>query len=135
MKRWLTAFELLLWLGYMGTIFYFSSRPMPAMFVIPIAQIDKLYHFVAFGILGALGCQVGSRVTPHLYWKIWWGGMTASLFGISDEWHQLFVPGRSSGVDDIIADMCGAWAGAMIWGLWLSIRYEKLTSSSRNHES
>lgn len=135
MKRVLMVVESLLWLGYMGLIYWLSSGPMPAAFVIPISQIDKVYHFLAYAVLGALGCQVAHHVTRHLYWRIWLGGMAASLFGISDEWHQFFVPGRSATVSDIVADMCGAWAGAMIWGLWLSPLYKTLTSLlKRNSE-
>ncbi|WP_426991116.1 VanZ family protein [Methylomonas sp. MED-D] len=31
-----------------------------------------------------------------------------SLYGISDEWHQSFVPGREPGVGDWLADSLGA---------------------------
>src|SRR5262245_53661714 len=64
---------------------------------------DKFGHFGVYGLLGTLVCRLGR------------GGRTAILsllvvaaYGASDEWHQSFVPGRSSDVMDWIADSTGA---------------------------
>ena len=34
--------------------------------------------------------------------------VVASAYGVTDEWHQTFVPGRSSTVSDWVADTLGA---------------------------
>ncbi len=34
--------------------------------------------------------------------------LCCSLYGISDEWHQSFVPGRDSSIGDWLADTAGA---------------------------
>jgi VanZ family protein len=43
------------------------------------------------------------------------------LYGISDEFHQSFVPGRTSDVFDVIADGLGATAAVVI--AWLFARF------------
>ena len=39
------------------------------------------------------------------------------LYAISDEIHQLFVPGRSGQVSDVLLDTLGAFTGIMIYKL------------------
>ena len=42
--------------------------------------------------------------------------VVASLYGAFDEWHQLYVPGRSADWFDVLADAIGAIAaGFCIW--------------------
>jgi VanZ family protein len=41
--------------------------------------------------------------------------VTASLYGMTDEAHQLFVPFRESSWLDWLADTVGAVIGAMSW--------------------
>ena len=41
----------------------------------------------------------------------WAPVLFASLYGISDEVHQLFVPGRTFSIQDMMADGLGALAG------------------------
>lgn len=123
--RVMLGLEVGVWLGYTSLIFFLSSHPAPpALFL--FTHVDKLYHTAAFMVLGAIGCQIGFRFTHSLFWSVWLGGLTASLFGISDEWHQFFVPGRSSSMGDIIADFCGAWFGALLWGTWIGHYYRKV---------
>ena len=40
--------------------------------------------------------------------------VAASLYGASDEWHQAFVPLRSSDIHDWIGDTIGAAVGAAV---------------------
>ena len=66
------------------------------------ATWDKLCHAVAFGSFAALlWFAIGFR-SP---WANW-----ASIVAVAslDEFHQLFVPGRSAEVTDVIADAVGA---------------------------
>jgi VanZ family protein len=42
----------------------------------------------------------------------------ALLYGITDEWHQSYVPGRSPDVRDVVADTVGAVL-AMLVVAWL----------------
>ena len=96
----------------MYLLYSFSSRPVALPFDFGWSHIDKLYHFVAYALLGGLGALFWRRLSGSLFWGILLGALFASLFGISDEWHQWFVPGRSSSFGDLVADICGALAGA-----------------------
>lgn len=42
----------------------------------------------------------------------------AVLYGMSDELHQAFVPGRTAAIDDLVADTIGALAGASLCWAW-----------------
>jgi VanZ family protein len=46
----------------------------------------------------------------------------SSLYGVTDEYHQLFVPGRTFDVRDIFADTLGAAAGASAVKAWSIIK-------------
>ena len=46
--------------------------------------------------------------------------IVAVCYGISDEFHQSFVSGRTSSIADLLADAVGALAG--ISGSWLLLR-------------
>ncbi len=38
----------------------------------------------------------------------------AAIYGITDELHQLYVPGRAASIGDIIADFIGAFSGSCL---------------------
>lgn len=40
--------------------------------------------------------------------QIWLPIIASALYGVSDEVHQIFVPGRTASIDDWIADVVGA---------------------------
>lgn len=67
---------------------------------------DKLYHAVNFGILAGLLYLATGRA--------WLAVLLASLYGVSDELHQAYVPGRSSDVTDWLADTTGALLAVLI---------------------
>jgi hypothetical protein len=124
-----------LWLAlaWMAGIFYLSHQPtldMPSLF----ANQDKVMHFGAYGLLGilllgampvggvGLRCaQPNLRDRPNLrgmsgsvegagygFRQVALATLIASLYGISDEFHQSCVPGRSPDVADWLADTAGA---------------------------
>jgi VanZ family protein len=67
---------------------------------------DKLYHAGNFGVLAALLYPATGRV--------WLAVLLASLYGVSDEVHQAFVPGRSADASDWLADTVGALAAVTL---------------------
>lgn len=67
---------------------------------------DKVVHAGAFGLLGAL-VTLGSG-NPLL------GVGAALLYGLSDEFHQYFVPERTADLFDVVADTVGGAAGAFL---------------------
>jgi len=103
---------LLLALSWATLIYYLSSQPgmgIPPVFLFQ----DKLFHAFIFGILGFL--SVGAMKAPVHGYKarqVWGILILVTLYAILDELHQLFVPGRTADIFDVIADMVGGMAGA-----------------------
>lgn len=78
-----------------------------------ISNIDKVGHFLVYGLLATLVC----RMRPG--WRgAALGFVAASLFGITDEWHQSYVPGRSSDPMDWVADTLGAALAVSLYAGW-----------------
>ena len=77
---------------------------------------DKVEHFTAYGgfALTLLWALSGGRLSA-----VSWGGAlaavaVASMYGVTDELHQYFVPGRSCDVLDWVADTSGAAIGVTL---------------------
>ena len=100
-------------LAHMALIFAASSRSDTS--AVPSTIPDKFVHFAVYALLGALLLRAvaGGRRSG-----VTWSGVLASivvatLYGITDEWHQSFVPGRTPDAMDVVADLAGASAGAV----------------------
>jgi VanZ family protein len=106
--------SLLLALTWMAGIFYLSHQPtldVPSLF----ENQDKVMHFGAYGLLGVL--LLGAmplEAAGYRSRQIALATLIASLYGISDEFHQSFVPGRSPDVMDWLADTSGAFLAALL---------------------
>ncbi len=99
-------------LGYMLTIFFLSSQsslPQQPEFI----HFDKICHLIEFGILGYLSYRafVHSNLTVLKKNALLLAIIFTILFGISDEFHQFFVPLRQPDVYDIMADSFGTIIG------------------------
>ena len=92
----------------MALIFILSSSSLPPLRV-PFPYSDKLAHFTIFGVLSfLLGRAAGGSWGWSWFRVACVAVMVRSLYGISDEWHQSHVKGRSVEVADWIADTLGA---------------------------
>lgn len=100
--RWLAALAALAW---MGLIFALSSLPGSS---VP-GRFGSLGHFVLYAVLGAL-YAVALPVTEPRWRALVLAVVLASAYGITDEFHQHFVPGRMPDVMDWAVDTAGAAA-------------------------
>lgn len=125
MRAWFPAF------AYMGLIFTLSSMRIvaPAIELFPFQ--DKGVHFVEYGVLGFLCASAALRTwrgrSPPRVALV--GALLATAWGLSDELHQAFVPGRSAEFADLIADGLGALAGTGVALLLLRLRRETRTEA------
>ena len=104
--HWLPA------LLYMGLIFMLSSQSnLPAPYEFP--ESDKVFHVLAYVPLGFLMVYALSRSTSSNL--IFFGAFLAFLYGVTDEIHQYFVPGRDASALDVMADGAGAMIGSFIY--------------------
>lgn len=100
---------------YCTLIFIQSSRPFPGN-IPDILFIDKVLHFFGYALLGVLFFRayhtlpLKNRPRPMIFLSI----ISATLYGISDEIHQHFVPTRSADIWDVLADMLGSIFGVLI---------------------
>ena len=97
-------------LAYMGLIFHLSSESNPLP-VLTENIWDKALHFVEYGGLGFLLCRAITGEGASLNIAALAAAVVTSLYGASDEWHQLFTPGRSSDVYDWFTDTIGGGLG------------------------
>ncbi|MGH7182149.1 MAG: VanZ family protein [Nitrospiraceae bacterium] len=105
---------------YAGAIFYLSAQSHPQeklpSFLFEGVS-DKVLHAVEYGIL-ALLCYRAFRwaASPAVARQaVLLAIVTASVYGMTDEVHQAFVPLRESGWEDWLADTIGAAIGALSW--------------------
>jgi VanZ family protein len=95
-------------LGMVAALFVGGSQPAAAgLFAAPW---DKLAHVGFFMALSLL-------LFNTLPGPWWLAVLVAVLVGVGDEWHQLSLPGRQAGLDDVLADAVGALlaAGLHAW--------------------
>ncbi len=111
--------------GYAGLIFYLSAQPHPEEHLPFVTHFsDKVLHAVEYAVLGAL-CYRALRGSGNDVWRqqaISAAILLASLYGVSDEVHQAFVPFRDSNWLDWVADTVGAVIGVTVMHRVLSLR-------------
>ena len=98
------------------TIFIQSSLPSIDLGS-DLPGTDKLLHLAAYAVMGLLACRAfatlprfGNAILLFLA-----GFIFVFLFGLSDEWHQSFVPGRMADGWDLLADGLGGAFGAALY--------------------
>lgn len=85
-------------------LFYFTLTPNPPT-PIKILNADKFYHFVAFTILTFVFKLAFRKIKTLIIFFI------PTLLGVGIEIIQIYMPTRSFGLDDIIADFIGVFCG------------------------
>ncbi len=110
----------LAWLAvalWAGTIFFLSSLTgREVERILPFSFWDKAMHFSAYAAGGVV-------LAAALRWSFAWtwkkiivlGTLALSLYGVSDEIHQMFTPFRSADVSDWIADTLGGFVGLKLF--------------------
>ncbi|MGE3152881.1 MAG: VanZ family protein [Nitrospiraceae bacterium] len=115
---------------YAGVIFLLSTLPHPEndlpSFLSGIS--DKVLHLIEYGVLGALCYRAFRRAAGQ--WgaqhALWLSILTATMYGVSDELHQVLVPPREADPWDLTADAMGAAVGAALAAVW----WRRMTASS-----
>ena len=106
------------WAGvalYAAGIFAFSSIPAGPVFRVPLPAADKVFHFLLFFFFAALLYRALPGPKPPRWRGALAAALIAALYGVTDEIHQAFVPGRTASVWDWLADA----AGALFLPVWL----------------
>jgi len=94
-----------------------------------LTPYDKAVHCTVYGLFGVLLAREISQVTGR--WRsVVLAIVLAVAFGAADEWHQQFIPGRSSDVADWRWDSIGAVVGSVLWALWALSRRTRISTSN-----
>jgi VanZ family protein len=97
-----------------AAIFLMSSRTMSGLGGSWPPGIDKVAHLAIYAVFGALIARAcwttGSRSAARV---VVLATLLATAYGLSDEVHQRFVPGRQFELADLLADAIGSLAGAL----------------------
>ncbi len=94
--------------------------------------LDKLAHLGIYGLLAVLLCR---GLAAHARWQgrplklVMAATILTALYGLSDEWHQSFVPARTADVADWLADLTGGVLGC---GAYLLIRKARSLRAGRH---
>ena len=106
---------------WVAITFVVSHQPVV---VIPFGAPDYVAHAINYAVLGVLlvWALAGGQ------WRAITGSVIAAavllavVFGIADEFHQSFIPGREATVKDVIADAVGASVGTFIAAIAVALR-------------
>ena len=143
MKKKSFIFLLLLSLIWMFVIFYFSSQPaeestetslmvgtaigqvvVPGFSELPSSKQREYTESIEFPVRkaahGVMICLQRKR-----YWQLGW--LFGTIYAATDEFHQLFVPGRSGQMQDVMLDGVGCLLGCLIVGILYDRHKEKTT--------
>jgi len=102
--------------AWAATLYWLSSRPsVPAP---EVPNIDKVAHFGAYAVLGALLAFAAHRSRLPVLAAV----AVGALYGASDEIHQMYVPGRSPDVLDWAADAAGVVTACYLYTRWRTRR-------------
>lgn len=110
----------LLTLGIMLTIFWFSNQDANvsdtqsgffAMLFpfLPVWVIRKIAHMTLYAILAF--CAACSQIKPSFKKVL----LFCACYACTDEFHQLFIPGRSGEIRDVCIDSLGACIGFLLF--------------------
>lgn len=105
---------------YAALIVFLSSRQS-----LPSVRFnDKVMHFGEYAAFAFLINRALLQLFPR--WPVrqttLGAVVIASLFGVTDEIHQHFVPNRDASIYDLLADVAGSAVGAMAYVAWADLR-------------
>ena len=128
---------------WMGAIFYFSHQSAfesgrlsrrVTLFVVDLLKkaaprveveeqkthhiVRKNAHFFMYFVLGILLLNALQRSGAEGEWALLSAVFLSAVYAASDEFHQLFVPGRSGNVKDVFIDTAGSISGILL--VWLT---------------
>ena len=123
--------------AWMALVFYLSAQSSLPMLSDRFDILQSIAgHFVEYAILALLlqWALRGNSSTGNglgVSHAARWAFVIAVTYGLTDELHQHFVPGRRMDPFDLLTDAVGAAAALWIAGLAISRRAERLLANGR----
>lgn len=112
------------WMMFIYVLSSQSSLPMPELF----SGEDLLVHAAFYAVLGVFLAY--SLAPPQIatWRRILFLTILVTAYGVFDEYHQSFVPGRDASAWDILADGLGGFLAALML-FWQDRRMVKISRS------
>ncbi len=96
-------------LAQMSLIFYFSAQPGGSAVLESFPLPAGLGHLGGYGLLGLFLYRAFNRgLWGWSFQAAKYSMLVAVVYALSDELHQLFVPGRQAALTDVFIDAAGA---------------------------
>ncbi len=92
--------------------------------------IRKLSHLTEYAILALLAARAfisSSRAFLQQHWFIS-SLLLVTLYALSDEFHQLFVPSRTGSIYDSLIDITGGLVALLIVAIWRKMNKREATA-------
>ncbi|GMK41616.1 hypothetical protein PCCS19_46730 [Paenibacillus sp. CCS19] len=121
----LRLFRLLPAILVMGAIYWLSDQPSSEMNTVFLPWFQELFpamegfdwgHYVAYFVLALAFDYYGGERSDRVSVKIIIV-LLCTLYGITDEYHQRFIDGRTSDYHDLLHDAIGAFAAVSLVGI------------------
>lgn len=92
----------------------------------------KLAHLTEYGIFGMLlyHCFLNSNQTEWRAKTAAWAVLVAGLYSLTDEFHQIFVPGRGPALTDCGIDTTGATLAMLVIFVWTRVFGSRLPGAA-----
>lgn len=103
----------LLWMAFIFTMS--SQEKLPGTFGVSMQLMAVVGHLLMYGLLAALLLIAIHPGHPPSRASIFAAVVCTMLYGISDEFHQSFVPGRDASLFDVVVNTIGAVIGVTLW--------------------
>ncbi len=101
--------------AWMALIFALSSIPNRIVVTGPPSfPYDKIAHVVEYAVLAFIIAWLARRHWRSIALAMLLAIALSTLYGVTDELHQIIVPGRDPGLPDFAADVVGALIGAAV---------------------
>lgn len=85
----------------------------------PVRKTAHATEYAILGVLVMLRCRCQSSWSGRRILLTAWG--ISTVYAVTDEIHQIFVPGRACMVTDMMIDSAGALAGILLSGAFCAI--------------
>ena len=161
MKNKIIATLLFVWLlAIMGGIFWFSSRTAEQSSDMSQNVTDEIFesappvdketaakrhhnvrksaHILEYGVLGNAFCLFLFFIADANFIRSWsrrllafWAWLGSTVYAMTDEIHQIFVPGRSGEPRDVLIDTSGVLIGICLVRFHFSLRERRKRKHSR----
>lgn len=109
--------------GLAYRLFEVVSSILPVEFETIHTLLRKNAHFFAYFILGILLVRALRKSGAAYVRAMFWALAGSALYAATDEVHQLFIPGRSGELRDVLIDTAGAATGLLVYAIATRIQW------------